>query len=105
MRRTTILLFAGLGLLAGVALAESPTVPPYYAIQNVRVVSGAGEPLEGATVLLADGLIEAVGRDVDVPRDAWVIDGAGLTLYPGLVDGLSEGMVIVREGRVPLPRE
>ena len=89
MRRMTILWFAGVGLLAGVALAEPPTVPPYYAIQNVRVVSGAGEPVEGATVLLADGLIEAVGTGVDVPPDAWVIDGEGLTLYPGLVDGLS----------------
>ncbi len=69
--------------------AEPPTPPPYYAIQNVRVVTGAGAPIEGATVVLSDGLIEAVGRNVKVPADARVIDGTGLTLYPGLIDAMS----------------
>jgi imidazolonepropionase-like amidohydrolase len=69
--------------------AEPPTPPPYYAIQNVRVVTGAGDPIEGATVLLTDGLIEAVGKKVKIPADAWVIDGEGLTLYPGMIDGMT----------------
>jgi hypothetical protein len=69
--------------------AEPPTPPPYYAIQNVRVVSGAGEPIDGATVLLSNGLIEAVGTRVTIPADAWVIDGEGLTLYPGMIDALT----------------
>jgi len=30
-------------------------------------------------VLLADGIIEAVGKKVKIPGDAWVIDGEGLT--------------------------
>jgi len=78
----TLLLVASLG-------AESPQPPPFYAIQNVRVVNGAGAPVEGATVLIADGLIEAVGVGVDVPADAWVIDGEGLTVFPGLIDAMS----------------
>ena len=53
-----------------VVLAELPEPPPYYAIRNVTVVSGAGAPIEGATVLLADGLIDAVGRGIAVPSDA-----------------------------------
>jgi len=69
--------------------AEPPTPPPYYAIQNVRVVTGAGAPIEGATVLLADGLIEAVGKNVKIPGDARVIDGKDLTLYPGLIDAMT----------------
>ncbi len=76
-------------LAAGPALAEPPAPPPYYAIEKVRVVTGAGETLEAATVLLADGLIEAVGRSVEIPGDAWRIDGSELTLYPGLIDGLT----------------
>jgi imidazolonepropionase-like amidohydrolase len=69
--------------------AEPPTPPPYYAIQNVRVVTGAGAPMEGATVLLSDGLIEAVGKNVKIPGDALVIDGKDLTLYPGLIDAMT----------------
>ena len=75
--------------LVGPSGAEAPNPPPYYAIQNVRVVTGAGDPIEGATVLLADGLIEAVGKKVKIPGDAWVIDAEGLTLYPGMVDALT----------------
>ena len=36
-------------LLAGTAYAEPPTPPPYYAVKNVTVVTGAGDPLEEAT--------------------------------------------------------
>jgi imidazolonepropionase-like amidohydrolase len=58
-------------------------------VKNVTVVTGAGDPLEKAIVLLADGLIEAVGKGIPIPADAWVVDGEGLTLYPGLVDSLT----------------
>ncbi|MCZ6726441.1 MAG: hypothetical protein O7A98_03695, partial [Acidobacteria bacterium] len=76
-------------LMANSAGAEAPAPPPFYAIDNVRVVTGTGETLESATVLIADGLIEAVGTSVEIPGDAWVINGEGLTLYPGLIDGFS----------------
>ncbi len=76
-------------LWAAVLFAEPPTPPPYYAIHNVRVVSGAGAPVEGATVLIADGLIEAVGKNIKIPGDARVIDGQGLSLYPGLIDAMT----------------
>src|SRR5205807_6553289 len=35
------------------------------------------------------GLIEAAGPDIKVPADAVVLDGKGLTVYPGLVDAMS----------------
>lgn len=82
-------LCAGLVALAAPLRAEPPTPPPYYAITNVRVVTGAGAPIDNATVLLANGLIEAVGKGVSVPGDARVIDGKGLTLFPGMIDALT----------------
>ena len=69
--------------------AEPPSPPPYYAITHVKVVSGAGAPVEDATVLLANGLIEAVGKNLAVPGDARVIEGKGLTLFPGMIDALT----------------
>jgi imidazolonepropionase-like amidohydrolase len=80
------------GLLATMAVptqAEPPSPPPFYAITNVDVVTGTGQALEGATVLVADGLIEAVGTGITVPGDAWVIDGEGMNLYPGLIDAMT----------------
>ena len=72
------------------AAAERPEPPPFYAIRDARVVTGTGESLERATVLIADGLIEAVGADIEIPADAWVIDGEGLVLYPGLIDAMTD---------------
>lgn len=63
--------------------AEAPRV---YAIRGAQIVTAAGAPIPNGTVILRNGLIEAVGADVRVPDDARVIDGANLTVYPGLID-------------------
>jgi imidazolonepropionase-like amidohydrolase len=63
--------------------------PGVFAIRNARVVPVQGPALEHATVVVRKGLIEAVGANVTPPADAWIIEGDGLTVYPGLVDALS----------------
>lgn len=57
-----------------------------YAITNARIVTVSGATIDRGTVVIRDGLIAAVGSSVAVPADARVIDGAGLTVYPGLID-------------------
>jgi imidazolonepropionase-like amidohydrolase len=61
---------------------------PAYAIVGARVVTVSGVVHDSATVVMRDGVIEAVGPSVAAPPDARVIDGKGLTLTPGLIDGL-----------------
>jgi imidazolonepropionase-like amidohydrolase len=56
------------------------------AIVGGRVVSVAGPPVEDGVVLVADGRIEAVGRDLRVPEGAERVDAAGKVVLPGLVD-------------------
>jgi imidazolonepropionase-like amidohydrolase len=58
---------------------------PHYAIKGVRVFDGR-KVIENTTVVVRDGRIEDVGATVNVPADAIVIDGAGRTLLPGLID-------------------
>ncbi|HEX8200598.1 MAG TPA: amidohydrolase family protein, partial [Isosphaeraceae bacterium] len=62
--------------------------PAAYAIRGATIVPGAGEPVVGGTVVVRDGVIEAVGPDdrVPAPFDAEVIDGRGLHVYPGFLD-------------------
>jgi imidazolonepropionase-like amidohydrolase len=57
-----------------------------YAITNARVVTVSGPVIERGTVVIRNGLIVAAGANVTAPPDARVIDGAGLTVYPGLID-------------------
>ena len=73
------------------AIAQKPDglKPSAYAIRDVRVVVEPGTILEKATVVIRDGLILAVGPDVEVPPDALVTEGKGLTVYPGFLDAAS----------------
>lgn len=57
-----------------------------YAITNARIYPVSGATIERGTVVFRNGLITAVGANVSVPSDARVIDGTGLTVYPGLID-------------------
>lgn len=57
-----------------------------YAITNARIVTVSGPVIERGTVVIRNGLIAAAGANVSAPADARVIDGTGLTVYPGLID-------------------
>lgn len=98
------------GLLAGVAtvLAVSPLraqqlaeplqplrelTPQWHALTQVRIVTAPGQVIEQGTVVLKDGLITAVGADVQAPPGArtWALPGR--TVYAGFIDaGSSLGL-------------
>ena len=65
------------------ALAQS------YSITNARIVTVSGPTIEKGTIVIRDGLIEAVGANAKSPADAQVFDGTGLTVYPGFFDALT----------------
>ncbi len=71
------------------AQASARSVPETYAITNARIVPGSGAAIERGTVVVRDGLIAAVGANISAPADARIVDGSGLTVYPGLVDAFS----------------
>jgi imidazolonepropionase-like amidohydrolase len=76
--------FAAIGMLfGGSVFAQS------YAVTNARIVTVSGATIERGTVVVRDGLIQAVGANAVVPADAQVFDGNGLTVYPGFIDSLS----------------
>ena len=57
-----------------------------YAIKGGTVVTVTGATIQKGTVIIRNGLIEAVGADIPIPGDARVIDATGMTVYPGLID-------------------
>lgn len=68
------------------ASAQDANALDVYAITNARIVTVSGAPVERGTIVIRDGLIQAVGANAQVPADARVIDGSGLTVYPGFFD-------------------
>jgi imidazolonepropionase-like amidohydrolase len=85
MKQALLPLLFSLTAGASWALADTPGV---VAIKDAHVVTVSGEDLPRATVIMREGLIVEVGAS-SIPADAWVIDGSGLTVYPGFIDALS----------------
>lgn len=72
---------------------------PVVALTGVQVVDGTGRvPMANATVVIRDGVIEAVGTDVDIPAGAEVLDLPGHTVIPGIV-GLHDHTFYTTAGR------
>lgn len=85
-----------LGCLTGVALlltalpvaGQSPR--SILAITDARIVTVSGATIERGTVVIEGDRILSVGATVPIPAAAEVIDGVGLSVYPGLFDAMSQ---------------
>ncbi len=59
--------------------------PKSMVIKNVRIFDGK-EIIPSGTVVIKDGKIIQVGRDVSIPEGAEILNGKGHTLLPGFFD-------------------
>src|SRR6187431_1914072 len=84
MKKTFIALVT-LALAIVVINAQGPATPP-YAIRGAKIVPVSGAAIASGNIVMRNGLIEAVGASAAIPNDAIIIDGTGLTVYPGLID-------------------
>lgn len=88
-------LVALLALLIGLASglrAQSDELAPVtrtFALQNVHIVTQPGEVIEMGTLVIKDGLIHAVGKNVTVPANAKVLDADSMFVYAGFIEALS----------------
>jgi imidazolonepropionase-like amidohydrolase len=73
-----------------------------YAIRGGTIVTVTGATIPKGTVVIRNGLIEAVGAEVPIPGDARVIDATGMTVYPGLFDSYTS--YGTRPAPTPAPR-
>ena len=62
-----------------------PAAPPVL-IRDATVLTGTGERIDQGDVLIADGRISAVGRDLQAPAGATIVEGRGKWVTPGLID-------------------
>jgi imidazolonepropionase-like amidohydrolase len=79
--RQLLLIFAA--FLAVPLVAQPPGV---YALIGGTVHPVGAAVIEGGTVIVRGGLIEAVGRNIPIPPDAVEVDVTGMHVYPGLFD-------------------
>lgn len=73
--------------LGAAGRSSPPEQPEVVLFQNGTIwTSGEAGVLEGASVLVVGGRIQAVGHDLAVPEGAVVVDLAGRHLTPGIID-------------------
>lgn len=87
-------------LLVAVVSSEADETTPAYGIRtkdpaitaftNATIQISPVQIIEKGTLVVRDGLIEAVGQKVTIPADATVIDLSGKFIYPGFIDPYAE---------------
>ncbi len=102
MRRIAAILALSLACAAGAQPADrtanpadpfpstyqrTPSAP--VAITGARILTGTGAEIANGTLLVRDGLVEAVGEGLAVPDGYQVIDGRGRWVTPGIIDAHS----------------
>lgn len=60
-----------------------------YAILHVNIIPTPGKLIESGTVVVKDGLIASVGKNIPIPPEALIIDADSMYLYAGFIDGLT----------------
>src|SRR5438552_1887356 len=69
--------------------AEPPAGLKTIALVGGEILTQTEDAAVRGTVLIRDGRIAAVGRDVAIPGDAEKIDVTGFVVTPGLIDARS----------------
>lgn len=83
----SLLLLAFLVFASGASAQDYEYQTGTFAITNATIETVTNGTIQNGTVVIRDGVIEAVGAGVTAPSDALVLDASGLTVYPGLIDG------------------
>src|SRR4051794_19940116 len=93
-----------LALYAVAAQQRASLRPGVFAVRNARVVTEPGKTLSVAHVVIRDGLVTDVGPQAAIPPDALIVEGAGLTVYPGFIDAMNHRGFDVGQRRVEIMR-
>ncbi|MFA9453163.1 MAG: amidohydrolase family protein [Candidatus Aminicenantaceae bacterium] len=82
MRRAALVGSFVLGLLLAVTISGAADV---ILIQNGTIVTVTGPDIQGGSLLIENGKITKIGKNLSAPAGAKVIDASGKYVYPGMV--------------------
>lgn len=84
---------AGALLAAHPLSSQEPTAtairepkPRRVALRGLQIIPRPGEVIDDGIILIRDGMIEAVGANVEIPAGYEVLDRNGMRAYPGLIE-------------------
>ena len=74
---------------SSVALLPATLASQDIAIRNATLITITGGDIENGTIVVRNGKISAVGRNVNIPAGVRTIDGTGKFVMPGIIDAHS----------------
>jgi imidazolonepropionase-like amidohydrolase len=72
------------------ALMAAPGADDSFVLKNATVHTMAGAEIQNGSVVVRNGRIIGVGKNLSVPKDLKVIDGKGMQVYPGMIDAATQ---------------
>jgi len=104
MKKLNIILAALLGFGWNTAFAQTPKGS--VLIKNATVLTVTQGTQENSDVLVQDGLIKQIGKNLTAPAGVQTIDATGKYLMPGIIDAHSHvALDVVNEGSAPITSE
>ncbi|TDQ18733.1 imidazolonepropionase-like amidohydrolase [Algoriphagus boseongensis] len=104
MKKLTYILAAFLGLGMNITSAQTPKGS--VLIKNATVLTVTKGSYENTDVLVQDGIIKQVGKNLSAPSGVQTIDATGKYVMPGIIDAHSHvALDVVNEGSAPITSE
>ncbi len=104
MKKQSYFLAALLGLSIQIATAQVKKGSVF--IKNATVITATKGTLENSDLLVQDGIIKQIGKNLTAPSGVQTIDATGKYLMPGIIDAHSHvGLDVVNEATAPITSE
>ncbi|HEY1054685.1 MAG TPA: hypothetical protein VGE24_06100, partial [Emticicia sp.] len=62
----------------------------HYAFVHATIIDPSGKKLEDASMVIREGKVVAVGKNISIPKDAVLIDARNKFIYPSFIDAYSD---------------
>ena len=87
-------------ITAFIIAVASSALSQTIAITNGKIYPVSGPPIPNGTVLIREGVITAVGSNLNIPANAEKIDATGKIVTPGFINSLTElGLIEIDQVR------
>ncbi|MGI9013201.1 MAG: amidohydrolase family protein [Phycisphaerales bacterium] len=95
MKRTGTFMTAAIACSISMTLAATIAAQPgsddevFVVVRAGTIITGDGKELAGGEIVIVDGKVRLVGRDLDYPRSATIIDARDQVVMPGMIHAYS----------------
>ena len=97
VKHLCILLFLFTSVSLSWSQNDVPDVTSTFAITNANIIIKPGQVIKEATIVIKDGLIHQVGKNVSIPIDAEIIAGDSMFVYAGFIAAASHAGIPSKE--------